>query len=191
MRGVLDWLRAISLVIGAVVLYCAIMALLWAAVVGLVRRPRRAGRFRLGRLRRVAEPMPGGVRRRARSWEERPWAVVVVLLGAPAVRELSAEFVDFAERRIDWSGLLAASAGWPADQRLLVLTAHELAFDPATGVERASSELVALNDPVTLTDMVRIVDDDTVARIHVAMDVHRGTVDLDEALTRLTGPLAR
>src|SRR5215468_7621335 len=179
MRGVLDWLRAISLVVGVVVLYCTIMALLWAAVVGLVRQPDRAGRFRLGRLRRVVEPMPGGVR--ARSWEERPWAVVVVLLGAPAVRELSAEFVDFAERRIDWSGLLAASAAWPADQRLLVLTAHELTFDPAIGVERASSELVTLDDPVTLSDMMRIVDDDTVARIHVAMDVHRGTVDLDEA----------
>jgi len=191
MRSVLDWLRTISLVVGVVVLYCTIMALLWAAVVGLVRQPSRAGRFRLGRLRRVVQPMPGGAQRRAHSWEERPWAVVMVLLGAPAVRELSAEFVDFAERRIDWSGLLAASAAWPADQRLLVLTAHELTFDPAIGVERASSELVTLDDPVTLTDMVRIVDDDTVARIHVAMDVHRGTVDLDEALTRLTGPLAR
>jgi hypothetical protein len=190
MQGVQDWLRAISLVVGAVVLYGAVMGLLWAAVVGLVRR---AGRSRLGVRRQAVEPPPGGAERRVHSWEElpgwlfrdRPWAVAVVLLGAPAVRERTAEFVDLAERRIDWPGLLAASAGWPADDRLLVLTAHELAFHPVTRTQRALSE------PVTLTDMVRAGDDDAVARIHVAMDVHRGTVGLDEALTRLTDPLAR
>jgi hypothetical protein len=183
MRGVLDGLQTISVIVGAVVLYCAAMAVLWAALVGLIRR--------VGRSRRI--PMLGravdAVDRRAQSWEElpgwlfrdRPWAVAVVLLGAPAIRERTAEFVDFSGRRIDWPGLLAASAAWSADQRLLVLTAHELAFDTVTEVERALSE------PVTLSDMVRLVDDDAVARIQVAMDVRRGTVQPDEALTRLTG----
>jgi hypothetical protein len=191
MRGVLDGLRTVCLIVGAVVLYCALMALLWAAVIGMIRR---AGR---GRLRRRAHPpaAPGGAagggdgQRRARAWEElpswlyrdRPWAVAAVLLGAPLIRERTAEFVDFANRKIDWYGLLAASAGWPADQRLLVMTAHELAFDTVTEVERALSE------PVTLHDMVRAVDDDAVRRIQVAMDVRRGRMKVDEALTQLTG----
>jgi hypothetical protein len=186
MRGVLDGLRTVCLILGAIVLYCGLMALLWAALVRLVRR---AGRARLRRRTHGGEVVPSGHDRRARSWEDlpgwlfrdRPWAVAAVLLGAPAVRDRTAEFVDFAARRIDWPGMLAASAAWPADQRLLVLTAHELAFDTATEVERALSE------PVTLNDMVRLHDDDAVARIHVAMDVRRGTVQLDEALTRLAG----
>jgi hypothetical protein len=184
MRGVLETLRTISLIVGAVVLYCAVMALLWAAGVALTRRVGRS-RHRGG----IRGPAPGGTDRRAQAWDElprwlfrdRPWAVAVVLLGAPAIRERTAEFVDFAGRRIDWPGLLAASAAWSTDQRLLVLTAYELAFDTATEVERALSE------PVTLSDMVRLADDDAVARIQVAMDVRRGTVEPDEALTRLAG----
>ncbi len=186
MRGVLDGLRTTCLVVGAIVLYCGVMALLWAAIVGLVRR---AGRSRSRHRVLAGAAGPDGADRRAQSWEElpgwlfrdRPWAVAVVLLGAPAIRERTAEFVDFGGRRIDWPGLLASSAAWPADQRLLVLTAHELVFDTVTEVERALSE------PVTLNDMVRVADDDAVARIQVAMDVRRGTVKLDEALTRLAG----
>jgi hypothetical protein len=187
MRGVLDGLRTICLIIGAVVLYCGLMAVLWAAVIRVVRR---TGRARLRRRAQLAgQGVVGGADRRALSWEElpnwlfrdRPWAVAVVLLGAPAIRERTAGFVDFGARRIDWSGLLSASAIWPADQRLLVQTAYELAFDSATEVERALSE------PVTLNDMVRIANDEAVARIQVAMDVRRGTVKLDEALTRLAG----
>jgi hypothetical protein len=186
MRGVLEALRAICLVVGAVVLYCALMALLWAVAVSLVRR---AGRAR--RRRRVPDGPPASrTDQRALSWEElpgwlfrdRPWAVAVVLLGAPAIRQRTAEFVDFAARQIDWAGLLVASAAWPADQRLLVLTGYELAFDATPSeVERALSE------PVTLNDMVRLLDDDQVERVHVAVDVRRGTVRLDEALTRLAG----
>ncbi len=183
MRGVLDGLRTVCLIVGAVVLYCALMALLWAAVIGVVRR---AGRGRVRR-DRAARAAGSGGELRAQAWDQlpgwlyrdRPWAVAAVLLGAPLVRERTAEYVDFASRRIDWYGLLAASAGWPADQRLLVLTAHELAFDTATEVERALSE------PVTLNDMVHAVDDDAVRRIQVAMDVRRGRVKVDEALTQL------
>jgi hypothetical protein len=189
MRGVLDGLQTICLIVGAVVLYCVVMAVLWAALVRLLRA---VGRSRPRDVPVRDVPVRGaaaGAERRAMAWEElpgwlfreRPWAVAVVLLGAPAIRERTAEFVDFAGRRIDWPGMLAASAGWPGDQRLLVLTAYELAFDTATEVERALSE------PVTLKDMVRLADDDAVARIQVAMDVRRGTVQLDEALTRLAG----
>jgi hypothetical protein len=183
MRGALDGLRTICLIIGAIVLYCAVMAVLWAAVVAAVRRARP----RLRRRVRVSGLAPPPADRRARSWEElpgwlfrdRPWAVAAVLLGAPAIGERTAGFVDFASRRIDWAGLLAASAAWPADQRLLVLTAYELAFDTATEVERTLSE------PVTLSDLVQVLDDNEVDRIQVAMDVRRGRVRLDEALTRL------
>jgi hypothetical protein len=185
MRGVLDGLRTICVIVGAIVLYCAAMAVLWAALVALVRRARPRWRRRA-----TADALaPGGADRRARSWQElpgwlfrdRPWAVAAVLLGAPVIGERTAEFVDFAVRRIDWPGLLAASAAWPASQRLLVLTAYELAFDTATEVERTLSE------PVTLNDMVQLLDDEEVERIHIAMDVRRGRVRLDEALTRLAG----
>jgi hypothetical protein len=131
------------------------------------------------------EPEPG--ERPAKSWEElpswlwrdRPWAVAVVLLGAPAVRERTAPYVDFANRVIDWAAMLDASRSWPRDQRLLVLTAYEMAFDTPGEVARAMSE------PVTLQDMVRHLDDDEVDRIRVAMQIRRGRLEPDEGLTRL------
>ena len=180
-------LLTICTVVGAVVLYCALMAGLWALVMRAARRRALAKAEAREAAAAIAVGDPRD--RRAQSWEElpgwlwrdRPWAVAVVLLGAPAIRQRTAEFVDFAARQIDWAGLLVASAAWPADQRLLVLTAYELAFDTATEVERALSE------PVTLNDMVRLLDDDQVERVHVAVDVRRGTVRLDEALTRLAG----
>lgn len=145
-------LRTICTVVGAVVLYCALMAATWALVV-------RAGR------------------RRARGLATRdpPWAVAVVLLGAPAVRHRTAPFVDVPNKVIDWAGMLEASSGWSRDQRLLVLTAYELASDP-------SGEP---SEPVTLQDVVRHLDDDEVERIRVAMRIRRGRLEPDEGLTRL------
>ena len=188
MRMAWDVLRLLCTVVGALVLYCLVMAAVWAAVVGAAKRVAAARTAR-----QVVPAMDGaGGDRRARSWDElpawlfrdRPWAVAVVLLGSPPIRDRTAEFVDFPARRIDWPGLLGDSAGWPADQRLMVLTAYELAFDASGDVERAFSE------PVRLSDVVRLFDDDEVDRLRVAMDVRRGTVDVGEALTRLTGPAA-
>jgi hypothetical protein len=52
--------------------------------------------------------------------------VAVVLLGAPAVRERTAPFVDGAHHSVDWPALLEESRSWPPDQRALVQGAYEL-----------------------------------------------------------------
>jgi hypothetical protein len=186
-------LRTICAVVGALVLYCALMAAMWALVMGTARR--RA--LRLAERRAAAAEALAGTKprrpgdsreRRAKSWEDlpswlwrdRPWAVAVVLLGAPAVREHTAPFVDFPNRVIDWAGMLDASATWPRDQRLLVLTAYEMAFDTPGEVARAMSE------PVTLQDVVKHMDDDEVERIRVAMQIRRGRLEPDQGLTRLS-----
>jgi hypothetical protein len=187
-------LRTICTAVGALVLYCAVIAAMWSVV---MRAARLRGRLRAEERAAAAalpvadprrpgdEPEPG--ERPAKSWEElpswlwrdRPWAVAVVLLGAPAVRERTAPYVDFANRVIDWAAMLDASRSWPRDQRLLVLTAYEMAFDTPGEVARAMSE------PVTLQDMVRHLDDDEVDRIRVAMQIRRGRLEPDEGLTRL------
>lgn len=194
MRPVFDALWTVCAFVGAAVLYCAVMAGLWAVAVRLVRRVGLAhSRSRTGPV--LVSPVPVGVGAgagadlRARSWSElpswlfrdRPWAVAVVLLGAPLIRERTAEFIDFPARKIDWHGLVVASATWPADQRLLVQTAYELAWDSAGEVVAEQSE------PVTLADMMRLLDDDQQDRVRMAMDVRRGRVDVGEALTRLGG----
>jgi hypothetical protein len=188
-------LWTVCAVVGAVVLYCAIMAGLWALSVRLMRRAGAVRtRHRAGPVLRSPAPASGSDRR-AKGWSDlpdwlfrdRPWAVAVVLLGAPPIRERTAGYIDFPARRIDWSGLLAGSADWAADQRFLVLTAHELAFDSAADVEVSDLARTASSEPVTLSDMMRLLDDDQVERVRVAMDVRRGRVEVGEALTRLGG----
>lgn len=180
-----DVLTVLCTVVGAVVLYCALMAGLWALVMGAARR--RAQAKADARDAAAALAVTGPADRRAKSWDElpgwlwrdRPWAVAVVLLGAPAVRDRTAPFVDFPHRVIDWAAMLDASQDWPRDQRLLVLTAYEMAFDTPGEVARAMSE------PVTLQDVVRHLDDDEVERIRVAMQIRRGRLEPDEGLTNL------
>ena len=96
------------------------------------------------------------------------------------MRDHTAPYVDFPNRVIDWAGMLDASRSWPRDQRLLVLTAYEMAFDTPGEVARAMSE------PVTLQDVIRHLDDDEVERIRVAMQIRRGRLEPDEGLTKLT-----
>jgi hypothetical protein len=185
-------LRTICTVVGALALWCALMGALWALVM-------RAGRLRAAaaterraeaaRLAVAARPdLPPGAERRARSWDElptwlwrdRPWAVAVVLLGAPSVRDRTAPFVDFPGRVIDWAGMLDESRAWPPDQRLLVRSAYEMAFDTPGEVIRGLSE------PVTLGDVVRHLDDDEVERIRVAMQIRRGRLEPEDGLTALS-----
>jgi hypothetical protein len=130
-------LRGICTVVGAVVLYCAVIAALWYA---LMRVGRRRGRTHADRhaAARAMPVVPGTAPvepdRPAGFWDDlpsplsrdRPWAVAVVLLGDPAVRDRSAPFVDVARRSVDWTPLLEASRAWPPDQRLLVQSAYEL-----------------------------------------------------------------
>ena len=183
---VVSALRTVCTVVGALVLYCALMAAMWALVMRAARRRAEAKAERQAAAEGMAVGDPR--ERRAKSfeelpswlWRDRPWAVAVVLLGAPAVREQTAPFVDFPNRTIDWAAMLDASRKWPRDQRLLVMTAYEMAFDTPSEVTRALSE------PVTLQDMVRHLDDDEVERIRVAMQIRRGRLEPDEAMTRLT-----
>jgi hypothetical protein len=186
-------LRTICTVMGAVTLYCALMAALWYGVMRAGRARARASADRRAAARSVpvtaAAEGTGDVReRRARSWEElpswlwrdRPWAVAVVLLGAPSVRDRTASFVDFPNRVIDWKTLLLESKAWPPDQRLLVQSAYEMAFDTPGEVTRAMS------DPVTLRDLVRHLDDDEVERIRVAMQIRRGRLEPEDGITTLS-----
>jgi hypothetical protein len=192
---VLGVLRIICTVVGAVVLYCAVMAAAWYGVMRAGRRRARANAERRAAARAV--PVTDGQHRpdqrqgrdrRARSWEElpswlwrdRPWAVAVVLLGAPAVRDRTAPFVDFPNRVIDWRTLLEESRAWPPDQRLLVQSAYEMAFDTPGEVTRAMS------DPVTLRELVRHLDDDEVERIRVAMQIRRGRLEPEDGITTLS-----
>jgi hypothetical protein len=190
---VLGVLRTICTVVGAVALYCGLMAALWFGVMRAGRRRARmhAERRAAARAMPVAEgdeSGPLGRERRARSWEElpswlwrdRPWAVAVVLLGAPSVRDRAAAFVNFPNRVIDWKSLLEESRAWPPDQRLLVQSAYEMAFDTPGEVTRAMS------DPVTLRDLVRHLDEDEVERIKVAMQIRRGRLEPEDGITTLS-----
>ena len=168
---VLGALRVICMVVGAVALYCAFTISLWYGVRRAGRRRARTSADRRAAARAiavatdaatgsttapgtVADP-PRGRDRRARSWEElptwlwrdRPWAVAVVLLGAPAVRDRTAPFVDFPQRVIDWKTLLEESRSWPPDQRLLVQSAYEMAFDTPGEVTRAMADPVVPAGP--------------------------------------------
>lgn len=190
----LGLLRTVCTVVGAVALYCAFMGALWY---GVMRAGRRRSRLNAER-RAAARAMPvtgeaaeapgSGRERRDRSWGElpswlwrdRPWAVAVVLLGAPPVRERTAPFVDFANRVIDWKSLLEESRAWPPDQRLLVQSAYEMAFDTPGEVTRA------MTDPVTLRDLVRHLDEDEVERIKVAMQIRRGRLEPEDGITTLS-----
>jgi hypothetical protein len=132
---VLGVLRAICTVVGAFVLYCAVIAALWHGLIhaGRRRAHRRAGHRAAARGIPVVEPD----RREwlSRPWDELPswlwpdqsWAVAVVLLAAPAVRDSTAPFVDFGNHVIDWTALLEASRAWPPDQRRLVQDAYQAA----------------------------------------------------------------
>jgi hypothetical protein len=191
---VLGLLRTICTVVGAVALYCAFMGALWYGVMRAGRHRARLNAERRAAARAIpvtgeaADVAGSGRERRARSWEElpswlwrdRPWAVAVVLLGAPAVRERTAPFVDFLNRVIDWKSLLDESRAWPPDQRLLVQSAYEMAFDTPGEVTRAMS------DPVTLRDLVRHLDGDEVERIKVAMQIRRGRLEPEDGITTLS-----
>jgi hypothetical protein len=192
---VLGVLRVICTVVGAVVLYCGLMAAAWYGVMRAGRRRARVSAERRADARAVPVTAAEGDKdqrqgrdRRARSWEElpswlwrdRPWAVAVVLLGAPAVRDRTAPFVDFPHRVIDWRSLVEESRAWPPDQRLLVQSAYEMAFDTPGEVTRAMS------DPVTLRELVRHLDDDEVERIRVAMQIRRGRLEPEDGITTLS-----
>ena len=127
--------------------------------------------------------------RRAQTWDDVPgwvasdreWAVAVVLLGAPAVGDRTHAFVDFPSRTIDWRGLLLAASEWPADDRLLIYTAYDLASG-----SRDSKGAWSSSDHVTLQQMVDL-DDSVANRLQAAVDVRRGRCDYLTAVVRAGG----
>jgi len=133
---VLGVMRAICMVVGAFVLYCAVIAALWYAFVSAARRRGRGQAASLAAASGIPVVQPDGRQWRSRPWDElpswlwpdRPWAVAVVLLDAPAVRDRAAPFVDFDHHVIDWTALLEESRAWPPDQHRLVQDAYEAAW---------------------------------------------------------------
>ena len=133
----LGMLRAVCTVVGVFTLYCTVVAMLWY---GLVRAGRHRGRRRAERraAARAIPVVPSEVRigpeQPPEPWPELPswlwadqsWAVAVVLLGAPSVRERTAPFVDVRHREVDWASLLDQARTWPADQHQLVRGAYQL-----------------------------------------------------------------
>lgn len=197
-------------VVGGLVLYCALLAGLWAVVVRLVRR--RGRRMRTAAPTPVTTvapapvPVPGpaaapvtatapvtaasATERRASTWDQlpdwlardRPWAITVVLLGAPEIRERTQPFVDFRRRRIDWEGLFDEATAWSPNERLLVTTAYDLSGGPARSVDPTPAP-----QPVTLNEVASVLDERNVRRVLVALDLRRGRCELDEALAQLVG----
>jgi hypothetical protein len=191
MTDVTSVLEVICLAVGAFVLYSAVMIALWATVVRAVR----GGRATAGppEARRPDSVRPGGGDRRARSWDELPawlardreWAVAVVLLGAPEIRDRTEPFVDFRRRRIDWEMLLAAAARWRPNERLLVASAHELASGP--GRPGMAGRPAASMPAVTLADLTLLLDEEEIRRVNAALEVRRGRVAPGETLALLGG----
>lgn len=74
--------------------------------------------------------------KRATSWSQVPswvkhdkeWAAAVVLLGSDQIGDQTMPYVDFPARQINWLGLRLAAADWPAQDRLLVEVAYDLAY---------------------------------------------------------------
>jgi hypothetical protein len=174
MQSLWDAVQLVCTVVGAWVLVAAVLAGLWAAT---HRRPAGEAQGISGRERRAQswDEVPGWVAR------DREWAVAVVLLGAPSVAARTDPFVSFADRTIDWPGLLLEASSWAEDDRLLIYTAYDLA-----AASRDVMGEVFGAEHVTLQQMVD-VDDATAARLQVAMDVRRGRCDYLTAVVRAGG----
>lgn len=181
-----DIARWVCGVLGALVLYAALVAAVWSGVVRVLRRRARTGR---------GPGPPSVAERRARSWDDlpawlardRPWAVAMVLLGAPGIRERTERHVDFRRREVDWPGLLAEAGDWPPKEGLLVAIAYDLAGRPAAPTTNLPTTDVPAPspEPVTLEEVIRLLDERDVGRVGVAVDVRRGRVEPREVLARL------
>ncbi len=176
-------LVTVCVIVGAWVLVAAVLATAWTLFV----TSRRVTNVPLP-AETVGSSAVQPRDRRAQTWadvpgwvaRDREWAVAVVLLGAPAVADRTHAFVDFADRSIDWPGLLVAASSWPEDDRMLIYTAYDLASDSRD----AKGE--RLGDHVTLQQMVGL-DQDVADRLQAALDVRRGRCDYLTAVARSGG----
>jgi hypothetical protein len=79
------------------------------------------------------------------------------------------------------SGGRDPSRAWPPDQWLLVRSAYEMALDIPWRDRRRR------DDPVTLGDLVRHLDEDEVERIRVAVQIRCGWLEPEDGMTTLLG----
>ncbi len=185
--------KVTCLVVGALTLANLLVLGVWVVLVERVRR-QQPGRSTTGQVSGRAGNGNGpgavaGTERRARAWadvpgwvtRDREWAVAVVLLGAPAVADRTHPHVDFDRRSIDWPRLLLAAAEWPAEDRLLVHTAYDLALPSRDGQRDYLAD-----SHVTLQKVLNL-DEEAGERIQAAIDVRRGRCDYGTAVTRAGG----
>lgn len=177
------------LVVGALTMTSLLILGVWVLLVERARR-QQPSHATTSQVNGPAGDRPGaGAERRARAWSDVPgwvaldreWAVAVVLLGAPPVAERTHPHVDFGRRAIDWPGLLLAAAEWPAEDRLLVHTAYDLALP-----SRDKQGDYLADAHVTLQQVLNL-DDEAGERIQAAIDVRRGRCDYSTAVTRAGG----
>ncbi|CAN5780936.1 hypothetical protein BH20ACT6_BH20ACT6_21870 [soil metagenome] len=164
-----DVLRVVLMVVGALTLW----ALITAPVAVWVLRSTR--RVRVDPPTVAAPPGPPEGRR-ASSWSEVPswvkhdkeWAAAVVLLGSDAIADKTTPYVDFPARRIDWLGLRLEAGDWPAQERLLVEVAYDLAYGQHDGIESA------VHMPVTVADLAERLNASELDLVHEAVTLRRG-----------------
>ena len=105
---------------------------------------------------------------------DRQWAVVLVMLGAPAVADRAQPFVDVVARTVDWPRLLLEASTWSKEDRLLVHVAYDLRDQ---GYAEPAPEPI----PVAVRDLMAEVDQPRTDLIVAALNLRRGTCSLDDA----------
>lgn len=163
-------------VVGAVTLYSFLTLVLASLVIRRVksRRPRIVPSVADGR-------RPATARVAEQNWQDRDrhWAVILVLLGAPAIAERAEPFVDTVARRVDWPGLLLEASIWAKGDRLLVQVAYDLCDRecavPASGPTAAPT-------PVAVRDLLEEVDQPRTDLMLAALNLRRGSCSFDHAM---------
>lgn len=173
-------------VVGAVTLYSLFTLVVASLVIGRIksRRPRivpgtvgwqRPNSTSMGKL----DDQDG----------DRQWAVILVLLAAPAIADRTQPFVDLVARKVDWPGLLLEASTWVKADRLLVQAAYDLRDRECAG---PVSGRAAAPIPVTVHDLLEEVDQPRTDLVVAALNLRRGTCSFEHArkLALRTGKLS-
>jgi hypothetical protein len=107
-----------------------------------------------------------------KGWESRDpdWATIVVLLGSSAVAARTQPFVDFANRQVDWDGLLLAASEWDRRDRMLIHVAYDLTSRATTNEAPAGLP----RQLVSVADLVIDLDQSRADLVQAAVNVRRG-----------------
>lgn len=151
-------------VVGIITLYVIAVGSLCVFVLGRLksRRPKLSGQHGDRRPRWPDDSL----------WvhRDRAWAVVVVLLGAPAIADRTEAFVDVSSRQVDWFGLRVEALSWPREDRVLVHVAHDLTVGSSTDDQGG----VYPAERIALADLVTDLDPSRVDLVQAAVDLRRG-----------------